>query len=101
MAIREIRLSGDEILKKKSREVEIVDDRIREILNDMDETMHQANGVGLSAVQVGVLKKVVVIDVEDGEGARVLINPKITTVANISTNVKPLLFFNFIIITLT
>ena len=64
MAIREIRLSGDEILKKKSREVDIVDDRIREILNDMDETMHQANGVGLSAVQVGILKRLVVIDVE-------------------------------------
>ena len=58
MAIREIRLSGDEILRKKSREVTEVDDRIRSILNDMDETMHEANGVGLSAVQIGILKRV-------------------------------------------
>lgn len=78
MAIREIRLSGDEILKKKSREVDIVDDRIREILNDMDETMHQANGVGLSAVQVGILKRLVVIDVEyDGSPSIKLVNPVI------------------------
>ena len=62
MAIREIRLSGDEILRKKSREVTEVDDRIRSILNDMDETMHEANGVGLSAVQIGILKRIVVID---------------------------------------
>jgi len=65
MAVRKIREEGDEILRKKSREVEIVDDRIRELLNDMVETMHKANGVGLSAVQVGVLKRVVVIDIYD------------------------------------
>ena len=79
MAIREIRLSNDEILRKTSREVETVDDRIKELLDDMVETMHKYNGVGLSAVQVGVLKRVVVIDIEDGEGARVFINPKITS----------------------
>ena len=62
MAIRELRFDGDEILRKKSREVEVVDDRIREILNDMDETMHADNGVGLAAVQVGILKRLVVID---------------------------------------
>ena len=78
MAIREIRLSGDEILKKKSREVDVVDDRIREILNDMDETMHDANGVGLSAVQVGILKRLVVIDVNyDGSPSIKLVNPVI------------------------
>ena len=78
MAIREIRLSGDEILKKKSKEVSVVDDRIREILNDMDETMHSANGVGLSAVQVGILKRLVVIDTEyDGSPSIKLVNPVI------------------------
>ncbi len=78
MAIREIRLNGDEILRKKSREVEVVDDRIRSILDDMDETMHQANGVGLSAVQIGILKRLVVIDVNnDGSPSLKLVNPKI------------------------
>lgn len=81
MAIREIRLSGDEILKKRSREVDVVDDRIREILNDMDETMHDANGVGLSAVQVGILKRLVVIDVKyDGSPSLKLVNPVIVKV---------------------
>ena len=78
MAIRVIRQEGDEILRKKSREVEVVDDKIRELLNDMDETMHAYNGVGLSAVQVGILKRVVVIDVEyDGKPSIKLINPVI------------------------
>ena len=56
MAIREIRLSGDEILRKTSREVEEVTDKIRELLDDMVETMHKYNGVGLAAPQVGILK---------------------------------------------
>lgn len=78
MAIREIRLDGDEILRKKSRDVENVDDKIRQILDDMVETMHSANGVGLSAVQVGILKRLVVIDVEyDGTPAIKLVNPVI------------------------
>ena len=62
MAIREIRLSNDEILRKTSREVETVDDRIKELLDDMVETMHKYNGVGLAGPQVGVLKRVIVID---------------------------------------
>ena len=78
MAIRNIRLEKDEILKKKSREIEVIDDKIQTLIDDMIETMYKYNGVGLAAVQVGILKKVVVIDVEDGEGVRVLINPKIT-----------------------
>ena len=78
MAIRNIRLEKDEILKKKSREVEIIDDKIQTLIDDMIETMYKYNGVGLAAVQVGILKRVVVIDVDDGEGIRVLINPKIT-----------------------
>ena len=77
MAIRQIRQEGDEILKKKSREVEIIDDKIQELIDDMIETMHKFNGVGLAAVQVGVLKRVVVIDLYDDNGVLVLINPEI------------------------
>lgn len=76
MAIRTMRLEKDEILRKKSREVEIIDDKIQTLIDDMIETMHNYNGVGLAAVQVGTLKKVIVIDVEDGD-IYVIINPKI------------------------
>ena len=69
MAIRTIREEGDEILRKKSREVEKVDEKIVELIEDMYDTMHKFNGVGLSAVQVGILKRVVVIDTgEDKSG---------------------------------
>ena len=78
MAIRTMRLEKDEILRKKSKEVEKIDEKIQTLIDDMIETMYKYNGVGLSAVQVGVLKRVVVIEIEDGEGARVFINPKIT-----------------------
>ena len=78
MAIRVIREEGDEILKKTSREVEVIDDKIRELLDDMIETMHKFNGVGLAAVQVGVLKRVIVIDLyEEGVKPLKLINPVI------------------------
>ena len=78
MAIRTIREEGDEILKKKSREVEAVDDKIRELLDDMIETMHKYNGVGLAAVQVGILKRVIVIDLyEEGVEPLKLVNPVI------------------------
>ena len=60
MAIRNIRLEGDEILKKKSREVEVIDEKTQILIDDMIETMHKYNGVGLAAVQVGVLKRIVV-----------------------------------------
>lgn len=80
MAIREIRLSGDEILRKTSREVEEVTDKIRELLDDMVETMHKYNGVGLAAPQVGILKRVIVIDLYDGEEPLQLVNPKIVKV---------------------
>ena len=75
MAIREIRNETDEILRKKSREVEVVDDKIRELINDMIETMHKYNGVGLAAVQVGVLKRILVIDLYDDNGIYKIINP--------------------------
>lgn len=77
MAIREIRLSGDEILRKTSKEVEEVTDKIRELLDDMVETMHKYNGVGLAAPQVGILKRAIVIDLYDGEEPLQLVNPKI------------------------
>ncbi len=80
MAIRIIRLEKDEILRKKSREVEKIDDKIQTLIDDMIDTMYKYNGVGLSAVQVGVLKRVVVIDIDDDTGVKVLINPKITKV---------------------
>lgn len=78
MAVRNVREDGDEILRKKSREVDVVDDRIRELLDDMVDTMHQYNGVGLSAVQVGILKRLVVIDLYDDRGPIKLVNPVIT-----------------------
>ncbi|SHH17300.1 peptide deformylase [Clostridium grantii] len=75
MALRTIRINGDEILRKKSREVKEVNDRIKILVEDMVETMYHANGVGLAAPQIGILRRVVVIDV--GEGPIVLINPEI------------------------
>ena len=77
MAIRQIRLNGDEILRKRAREVDTVDDKIRELLHDMLETMHKYNGVGLAGPQVGILKRVIVIDLYDGEEPLLLVNPKI------------------------
>ena len=76
MAIRQIRLFDDEILRKKSKVVESVDDEIRQILYDMADTMYNTeNGGGLAAPQVGILKQLVVIDM--GQGLIKLVNPKI------------------------
>lgn len=77
MAVRIIREEGDEILRKKAREVEVVDDKIRELLDDMVETLHKYNGVGLAAVQIGILKRLVVIDLYDGKEPIKLVNPVI------------------------
>ena len=77
MAIRTIREEGDEILKKKSKEVENIDEKLQVLIDDMIETMHKYNGVGLAAVQVGVLKRVLVIDLYDDEGPIAMINPVI------------------------
>mgnify|MGYP001042728533 FL=1 len=77
MAIRVVRENGDEILRKKSREVESIDDKIREILDDMVETLHKYNGVGLAGPQIGILKRIIVIDLYDDEGPMKLINPAI------------------------
>lgn len=76
MAIRKIVTIGDETLTKKCRQVENIDDRLITLLDDMAETLKSVSGVGLAAPQVGVLKRVAVVDV--GEGVIELINPKIT-----------------------
>ncbi len=75
MALRQIRVDGDEILTKKCREVKEMTPRLKQLVGDMLDTMYQAEGVGLAAPQVGVLRRIVVIDV--GEGPIVLVNPKI------------------------
>ena len=78
MALRQIRVQGDTILEKECRKVDEVTPKIRDLIEDMIETMYDANGVGLAAPQVGVLKQIVVIDTSaDGEGLYVLINPEI------------------------
>lgn len=76
MAIRNIREIGDEVLNKTCKEVKEMTPRIRELIDDMLDTMYEACGVGLAAPQVGILKRIVVIDVT-GEDPYVLINPKI------------------------
>ena len=76
MAIRNIREMGDEVLNKKCREVTEMTPRIKELIEDMLETMYEANGVGLAAPQVGILKRIVVIDAT-GDDPHILINPRI------------------------
>lgn len=75
MAIRNLRLEGDPILRKKSREVKEITPKIRELIDDMLETMYDRDGVGLAAPQVGILRRIVVIDV--GDGPLVMVNPQI------------------------
>ncbi|NSW90826.1 MAG: peptide deformylase [Firmicutes bacterium] len=79
MALRRIRKEGEEILRKKSREVDVITDKIINLLNDMAETMYENDGIGLAAPQVGVLKRAIVIDIEDGKGLFKLINPRIVS----------------------
>ena len=75
MALRTIRIQGDPVLEKKCREIKEVTEKIRTLIDDMLETMYEANGVGLAAPQVGILKRLLVIDV--GDGPIVMINPEI------------------------
>lgn len=76
MAIRAIRVIGDSVLNKKCKEVKAVNDRTKVLIEDMIDTMREANGVGLAAPQIGVLKRIVVIEIEP-ENVYVLINPVI------------------------
>ncbi|MGN0383230.1 MAG: peptide deformylase, partial [Eubacterium sp.] len=75
MALRNIRELGDDILRKECREVKSINSHIQILIEDMLDTMYEANGVGLAAPQIGVLKRIVVIDI--GEGPIVMINPVI------------------------
>lgn len=109
MALRNVLKEGDPLLRKKSREIAEITERIRSLADDMWETMYSANGVGLAAPQVGVLRRIVVIDVtepdeEDGEDERaeteaepnpapepvkyVLINPEIVDVSEETVSAK-------------
>ena len=91
MAIREIRKYDDPALYKVCRPVEKFDERLGELLDDMAETMYQANGVGLAAPQVGSLRRVVVIDV--GDGIIELVNPRILRTAGSETTSEGCLSF--------
>lgn len=75
MALRQIRVDGDEILRKISKKVDCIDDDLKILVEDMFETMYHADGVGLAAPQIGVLKRVIVIDIEVIKKA--MINPEI------------------------
>lgn len=75
MAVREIRVQGDEVLTKVCKEVKALTPRNLVLIEDMLDTMYEAQGVGLAAPQVGILKRIVVIDI--GEGPIILINPEI------------------------
>lgn len=83
MAIRNIRYDDDEILRKRSKEIETIDNKIRELAMDMVETMYKFDGVGLAAPQVGILKRIIVIDI--GEGPKVFINPVIKKTIGVQT----------------
>ena len=88
MAIRKIRTMGDRILNKVCRPVEEMTPKLRELVEDMLETMYDAYGVGLAAPQVGMLKRIVVIDVGDENGPYVLINPVIKETSGEQTGKK-------------
>lgn len=77
MALREIVKFGEDILRKKCREVTKYDDKLSILLDDMVETLQSADGVGLAAPQVGLLRRVIVIDLHDGKGALEFVNPVI------------------------
>lgn len=83
MAIRKIREIGDDILRKKSKPVKENSKKIQDLIEDMLDTMYEANGVGLAAPQVGILKRIVVMDV--GDGPIVMINPEILEVSGEQT----------------
>lgn len=77
MAIRNIRTDEDPVLRKKSRPVTKFDEKLKLLVEDMIETMYEADGVGLAAPQVGILKRVAVVDIYDETGVKVLVNPEI------------------------
>ena len=88
MAIRELRYEGDPILKKRSREIEVIDDRIKILAEDMFDTMHKWDGLGLAAVQVGILKRIIVIDLYDDVSKFCLINPEIVEISDETAEIE-------------
>lgn len=84
MALRNIRKYGDDVLRKKARDINEIDERLLTLIEDMKETMYEADGVGLAAPQVGVLKRLFVIDI--GEGPIVFINPEILETSGSQTD---------------
>jgi len=92
MAIRQLRFNNDPILRKKSKEVSIVDDKIRELLEDMMDTLHRSeNGAALAANQVGILKRLIVIDYEDYYLK--LVNPMIVDSSGVQECIEACLSF--------
>lgn len=91
MAIRKLRVDDDPVLRKKTREITEINDRIKELAQDMLDTMYQAEGVGLAGPQIGVLRRICVIDV--GEGPMEMINPVITAAEGSSIDVEGCLSF--------
>ena len=81
MAIRNIIINGDDVLRKKCKVVTEITPRTLKLIKDMAETMYEADGVGLAAPQVGILQRIFVIDVFDDYGLRVFINPEILEVS--------------------
>lgn len=78
MAILEIRKDEDPILRKQSKPVKVFDEKLKELADDMIETMHEAQGIGLAAVQVGRLRNMIVVDLYDEEGPKVFVNPQLS-----------------------
>lgn len=77
MAIRNLRYGDDEILSKRAREIEVIDEKIKILAQDMLDTMHKYEGVGLAGPQVGILKRIIVIDLYEENSQYILINPVI------------------------
>ena len=89
MAIRNIRTIGDSVLNKKAREITVMDDKLKTLIEDMLDTMYEAEGVGLAAPQVGILKRLVVIDCSpEGNEPVVLINPEIVETSGEQTGTE-------------
>lgn len=86
MAVRNIVKDGDEVLRKVCRPVEKFDEKLSDLIDDMFETMYKANGVGLAAPQIGILKRIAVIDI--GEGPHEFINPKIIDASGEQTDTE-------------
>lgn len=85
MALREIVQFGNDVLRKKCRTVTTFDEKLAVLLDDMAQTLHSANGVGLAAPQVGILRRAIVIDIQDNKGVVELINPEILETSGVQS----------------